>query len=73
MLNGGGVQLNKIKEAREFDKDIFSQGRHNHHKVLEAIKAKTKENQTIQVLKTLHEDGNIKHYEYWSMLTNLKT
>ena len=57
-----GEQLNKIKEANELDKDIFL-GWHNHPKVLETIKVKTKDNKEVEVLKTLHKDGNIKYYE----------
>ncbi|WP_281650347.1 hypothetical protein [Helicobacter bilis] len=56
-------QLNKIKEAEELDKDIFFSRWHNHPKVLETIKVKTKDNKEVEVLKTLHKDGNIKYYE----------
>ena len=58
-----GEQLNKIKEANELDKDIFFSRWHNHPKVLETIKVKTKDNKEVEVLKTLHKDGNIKYYE----------
>ncbi|MDY5822199.1 MAG: hypothetical protein SPJ83_05295, partial [Helicobacter sp.] len=52
-----GEQLNKIKEANELDKDIFFSRWHNHPKVLETIKVKTKDNKEVEVLKTLHKDG----------------